>query len=238
MKKATLCTILAVCVLCVLSFVGCTDSTKTPEATDVPTSQPTAVVTEQPTATLEATATPVPTATSEPTPKEVIDYDNALYLSDLYGTEKTLYWIVTWASSEDEKPSRVPGIDANYNMTEGPMNIGGEEYEKGISLHPREDVDSEIIFDISSYDYKYFTADIGPEDNGTRGIKGLIYLDYGEGFEEVYVTEDLLYSDIESVIIELKGAQKIKLAVNNSDGTHISDSTGFGNCMLYNIILA
>ncbi|MBE6612481.1 MAG: hypothetical protein E7632_08310 [Ruminococcaceae bacterium] len=156
-----------------------------------------------------------------------------VYLSDLIGTDKCLYWRVNMADSNTANPQRTPGKDVNY--TEQTLSVSGTPYEKGIGLHPQSDKDGVIEFDISGYDCNRFYAIVGSPQNTTNGNGTIcsVEIKTGDGkYEEIAKTKTVGGATFQVLDFDITDADCIRLVVNNN-GNYNSDSTTWAYAMIY-----
>ena len=158
--------------------------------------------------------------------------DSIVYLSDLIYSRDCLFWQVNMADSTDINPQRIPGKDVNYNASV--LTVADVTYEKGIGLHPQATADSVIEFDISSYPKDRFFAVAGSPklaDYG-NGVICSVYADFGSGYVLLAKSGVLSGENIQIFDLNIEGAQRIKLVVNNN-GNHNSDSTTWAYAVIY-----
>lgn len=159
--------------------------------------------------------------------------ESIVYLSDLIGTDKCLYWRVNKADSQTANPERTPGKDVNY--TEKSLSVAGVPYEKGIGLHPQSKADGVITFDISTYHCDRFYAVCGSPKNATNGNGTIcrVEINKGDGNYVVLAQSEVVGGRAVHVFdLDISGADSIRLVVN-SNGNYTSDSTTWAYAMIY-----
>lgn len=117
------------------------------------------------------------------------------------------------------------------------INIGGCEYEYGVSFHPSAEKGAWLTYDVEELGYKTFYAvagkdlSSGRDVGGANGIKGTqistaVYVD------GVLAAESgaLGYPDTYTYTVDIEGAKKVKLFVSDEDGLYC-DTTSWGNAL-------
>lgn len=153
------------------------------------------------------------------------------YLSDIpYDTEKSS---VGWGSITLDQ-----NLDANVNNGLITLNIEGNptQFLKGISAHAT----STLIYDISNYNYDYFTTyygvDAGRGSNG-NGVKFAIYTSNeteGENWDlHTLVSPPVLKGNTDALFIKIniKGVKRIKLYAHNN-GNATADHSVYADAKL------
>ena len=109
--------------------------------------------------------------------------------------------------------------------------LNGFPIQEGISMHPNANDDSSITYDISKYNYDTFVATIGKNDQqqGYK-VKFYVYVDEELKYESNYLQEAMM----EDIKIDISGAKKLKLVVNNGGDGHSFDASTWGYPTLIN----
>lgn len=112
----------------------------------------------------------------------------------------------------------------NKNCLGDEFLVNGFKVNKGISMHPGENEDARVKYDISSYAYDTFMATIGRNDQ-TKGYK----VRFKVLLDDILKYESPLIGENQMEYIELpieKGTKSIELVVNNGgDGISFDAST-------------
>ena len=109
--------------------------------------------------------------------------------------------------------------------------LNGFPIQEGISMHPNANEDSSITYDISKYNYDTFVTTIGKNDQqqGYK-VKFYVYVDEELKYESNYLQEAMM----EDIKIDISGAKKLKLVVNNGGDGHSFDASTWGYPTLIN----
>lgn len=105
----------------------------------------------------------------------------------------------------------------------------GFPVEKGISVHPGANAEAALTYDISKYDYDTFTASVGKSDQkGNCFVQFLVYVDDVLKYDSGKIKSDAC----DFVSVDIKGAKKLRLVVNNGGDGHSFDECCWAYPML------
>ncbi len=119
-----------------------------------------------------------------------------------------------------------------YNV---PISVGGTEYEKGLSAHASDDGKpiTEIVFDISSFNYDTFSAIFG-KDFGSKGTTNQTMVAYAVLVDDVIKAEGTVAGlEVAEIIVDITGANKIALQILTAGDGASDDCGSFANAKLY-----
>lgn len=145
----------------------------------------------------------------------------------------------------DLTPSEAVTIDDNVywvdetGMTPGVnINIGGVEYEHGVSFHPRSEGPSYLVYNIEGQGYKTFYAVAGKDHSAGRDVGGDSGIKGTAVGTEVWVdgvlaaeSGKLRYPDTYTYIVNIEGAKEVKIAVNDGGDNIYCDMTSWANAI-------
>ncbi len=109
--------------------------------------------------------------------------------------------------------------------------LSGFPVNQGISMHPGADEDASLTYDISKFNYDLFVATIGKNDQQKNcNVKFCVYVDGVQAFDSGLMKE----ADMQFVSVNVRGAKKLKLVVNNGGDGHSYDECSWGYPTLIN----
>ncbi len=109
--------------------------------------------------------------------------------------------------------------------------LNGFPISQGISMHPGNDEDAAITYDISNYDYDLFVATIGKNDQQQNcNVRFFVYADGVKKFDSGNMKE----ADMQFVSVDIKGVKELTIAVNNGGDSNIYDECTWGYPTLIN----
>ena len=139
-----------------------------------------------------------------------------VYLSDLEWTSATNGW---GAVERDLSNGENNSGDGNI------ITLNGVTYEKGLGVH----ANSEITFDLAG-EYELFKSDIGIDDEVNDGsVRFQVYVDGVEAYTSPLMESD---SDTESISVEVKGAEQLRLVVDDGGDNFFFDHADWANAKL------
>lgn len=147
------------------------------------------------------------------------------YLSDMEGSanEHTLYVI----NNETEFGQKI--------------SIGGEEYEKGIIVHPGYDGPSEVTYNIEGLGYSQFRSIGGKDKSAGSAVGGDPGIEGTAVQMQVYVdgvlkadSGRLPYPETYEFAVDIVGAKNLKLVVKDGGDTIYCDATAWADAKLIN----
>ena len=117
------------------------------------------------------------------------------------------------------------------------INIGGIEYEHGISFHPRGEGPAYLVYNIEGQGYKTFYAIVGKDrasgrDVGENTIKGTA-VGMEVWVDGVLAAESgvLRYPDTYTYTVNIEGAKEVKILVNDGGDSIYCDTTSWANAI-------
>ena len=159
---------------------------------------------------------------------KVTNNEDIYYLSDIKYDEKESK--VEWGSITLDS-----NLETQYNSGLITLLLDGKKthFLKGISAHAT----STLIYDISGYNYDYFSAFVGvDESRGTNGngVKFSVYTSNDKEHWDLKAESQVLKGtdNAESITVELEGAHYLKLYCHNN-GNNASDHAVYANAKLY-----
>jgi len=150
--------------------------------------------------------------------------EDCVYLSDLTPTS-TVIRNANWPWTMD--------LCSNYKV---PISIGGTEYEKGLSAHASDDgkPTTEIVFDISSFNYNTFSAVFG-KDFGSKGTTNQTKVAYAVLVDDVIKAEGTVGGlETADIKVDITGAKKIALQILTGGDGPGDDCGSYANAKLTN----
>jgi len=127
-----------------------------------------------------------------------------------------------------------PGYNVYYEDNTA-LVLAGKTYEKGLSTHPGPGFDAEFVYDISGYDYTFFTATVGKTDRYVTALPGSltsfhVYVD-GVLADEVI---DLVAGQTYTFSVKVEGASELKLVTGAGSDNITCDGSVWANAKLSN----
>ena len=127
-----------------------------------------------------------------------------------------------------------PGYNVYYEDNTA-LVLAGKTYEKGLSTHPGPGFDAEFVYDISGYDYTFFTATVGKTDRYVAALPGSltsfhVYVD-GVLADEVI---DLVAGQTYTFSVKVEGASELKLVTGAGSDNITCDGSVWANAKLSN----
>ncbi len=126
-------------------------------------------------------------------------------------------------------------LETQYNNGLITLNIDGTKtyFLKGVSAHAT----STMIYDISGYNYDYFSSYIGVDESRGKNGNGVVFSIYTKTGEEDWVLKQkstVLKGDSNAmpITVDIKGADYLKLYCDNN-GNNASDHAVYANAKLY-----
>lgn len=119
----------------------------------------------------------------------------------------------------------------NQCCLSGRLLCNGFPVAEGISMHPGETEDASITFDISEYDYSAFAVTVGKNDQ--EKDCSVVFSIFADD-TEVYKSENIKEADMDFVVVDIQGAETLKLVVNNGGDSHSFDAATWAYPTLIN----
>lgn len=149
--------------------------------------------------------------------------EDGVYLSDLTPVS-TVIRNANWPWTMD--------LCSYYNV---PISVGGTEYAKGLSAHASDDGKpvTEIVFDISSFNYDTFSAIFG-KDFGSKATTNQTKVAYAVLVDDVIKAEGSVAGlEAADIKVDITGAKKIALQILTAGDGASDDCGSFANAKLY-----
>ncbi|MGN1446241.1 MAG: NPCBM/NEW2 domain-containing protein, partial [Eubacteriales bacterium] len=147
---------------------------------------------------------------------------DSVYVSDL----ECAHWEMIQSSSDNPASPYRPSF--NCNEQGGTLTIAGVEYEKGLRTHPDQTAPAVFVYDISTLNYKYFSATVGKDSLGGEGlVRFVVCVDD----QEVATSRELAFGESQFIQCSVEGGSKLSLYVYNVDGC-VYDSSAWGDARL------
>ena len=158
-------------------------------------------------------------------PRLSLDGESAAHSTDYVTASLTDF---EWKSAVSE--SKNPQINKPYqDGADYKINVGGIEYNYGISAHPyNETTPSTITYDLSAYDYDRFTVTVGKTKEKNISVDNQdmteIFLIYGDG-RLLCKSEPVAMGHYTALSADIKGVKTLTLAIEAGAGGY-----GWGAC--------
>jgi hypothetical protein len=127
----------------------------------------------------------------------------------------------------------------NETSSGAAINIGKNNYQLGLSMHPATDATGYLTYDISGLGYNTFTAIVGKDRSAGDAVGGDAGIEGTKIGSEIWVdgvkvaeSGDIAYPYSYTYFVDIAGASELKLVINDGHDGIYCDTTSWANPIL------
>ncbi len=130
-------------------------------------------------------------------------------------------------------------VDEARSMPGTKINVGGVEYEHGVSFHPNREGVAYLVYNVEGQGYKTFYAVAGKDLAGGRDVGGAAGIKGTAVGAEVWVdgvlaaeSGQLKYPETYTFKVNIEGAKELKILINEGGDSIYCDTASWANALL------